>query len=345
MYRVAIIGCGKPWKSEGATGFGMAHAHAEGYKASAECQIVALADINLENARVFGERHGGDQIFTDYHAMLREVRPDIVSICTWPHLHAEMVLAAAEAGVKAVHCEKPVAPTYGEARRMIEACEANGTQLSFNHQRRFGRAWRSVKELLLNEIGTLERMDAHCPDLFDWGTHWFDMLNFYNNETPVEWVMGQVDLRDAHSVFGVMLEGQGLSHFRYANGVTATLTTGPTNPWRAINRLYGSEGMIELYLGEGQMVRYWGKNTSGWKSVPNAFEEGGDMDAPVTHGVLDLIDALKTEREPELSGRRALRATELIFATYESARRRARVDLPLEIDDSPLAALLHPQRV
>jgi hypothetical protein len=54
--------------------------------------------------------------------------------------------------------------------------------------------------------------------------------------------------------------------------------------------------------------------------------------------VLDLLDCLDTGREPELSSRKALAATELIFATYESSRRRGRVTLPLEIDDSPLLA-------
>lgn len=343
-YTVAIIGCGRPWQSEGATGFGMSHAHANGYKATGKCQLVALADINEENARAFQQRHGGDQIFSDYRRMLADVQPEIVSICTWPGLHAEMVVAAAEAGVKAIHCEKPMAPTYGESRRMLAACEANGTQLTFNHQRRFGRAWRHVKELLVGgAIGKLERIEGHCPDLFDWGTHWFDMFNFYNDETPVEWLIGQIDLRGAHRVFGVVLEGQGLAHFRYANGVTATLTTGPIEPWQATNRLYGSDGMIELVIGEGQGVRYWGTDTNGWQQVTNAFEEGGDIDDPVSLGVRDLVEALEVGREPQLSGRRALRATELIFATYESARRRARIDLPLEIDDSPLQWLLAQQ--
>lgn len=341
MYRVAIIGCGKPWKSAGATGFGMAHAHAEGYKAAANARIVALADINAENARAFQERHGGDQIFADYRQMLAEVRPDIVSICTWPGLHAQMVIDAAAAGARAIHCEKPMAPTFGEAKRMVAACTANSTQLTFNHQRRFGKPWRGVKRLLDDGIiGELRHMDAHCPDLFDWGTHWFDMLNFYNNETPTAWVLGQVDLRGAHSVFGVMLEGQGLAHFRYANGVTATLTTGPSEPWSANNRLHGSAGMIELIVGAGQGVRVWGKGMNDWESLPNAFDESSDLGDPVLLGVRDLIDALETGREPELSGQRALRATEQIFATYESARRHARIDLPLEIDDSPLQALL-----
>jgi hypothetical protein len=38
-------------------------------------------------------------------------------------------------------------------------------------------------------------MEATCDNLFDWGTHWFDMLFFFNDETPVEWVIGQIDTR------------------------------------------------------------------------------------------------------------------------------------------------------
>jgi predicted dehydrogenase len=63
-------------------------------------------------------------------------------------------------------------------------------------------------------------------------------------------------------------------------------------------------------------------------------------DEYVARGVLDLIDALQNEREPELSAGRALQATELIFATYESSRKRGRVELPLTIEDSPLQAML-----
>ena len=60
----------------------------------------------------------------------------------------------------------------------------------------------------------------------------------------------------------------------------------------------------------------------------------------VKAGVHDLVESLKLGREPELSGYRALRASELIFASYESSRRRGRVDLPLDIDDSPLHAMI-----
>ena len=52
------------------------------------------------------------------------------------------------------------------------------------------------------------------------------------------------------------------------------------------------------------------------------------------------VDALLAGVEPELSARKALQATELIFATWESSRVRGRVDLPLEIEDSPLLAMI-----
>ena len=56
--------------------------------------------------------------------------------------------------------------------------------------------------------------------------------------------------------------------------------------------------------------------------------------------VLDLVDCVKTGRKPMLSGRKALQATELIFATYESSRRRGRINLPLDVDDSALLTML-----
>jgi UDP-N-acetylglucosamine 3-dehydrogenase len=338
-YRVGIIGCGRPRSAQGSTGFGMSHMHAAGYEASPDAEIVALADINLDNAKAFQAEHGGQHLYEDYHQMLAQEKLDIVSISTWPHLHAEMVIAAAQAGVKAIHCEKPLAPTYGEAVRMVRACAERGVQLTFNHQRRFGEPFRQAKELLkAGRIGQLIRLEASCSNLFDWGTHWFDMLFFYNDETPAEWVIGQIDARDGATIFGVQMEGQGISYFKYRNGVYGLLVTGAQAGWQAQNRLVGTEGVIEVGVSPEVPLRMWGKGQSEWQKVD--LGEGLHGGEYVKRAVLDLIDALKTGREPELSARKALQATELIFATYESSRRRARVDLPLQIEDSPFLSML-----
>lgn len=329
-YRVGIIGLGRPWKSPGATGFGTAHAHAKGYRASPETTLVALADIDLDSAQAFQSEHGGESIYQDYRDMLFKESLDIVSICTWTHLHPEMVAAAAEAGVRAIHCEKPMATTFAAAQRMVAVCEDHRVQLTFNHQRRFEPPYRRAKEILASgAIGPLTRLEAGCPNLFDWGTHWFDMLFFYNDETPVEWVIGQVEPKGGATVFGITMEEQGLSYFKYRNGVHGLLLTGHADSFIGYNRLVGQDGQIEIDLNRKPQLRAWVKGQPEWQAIETEPAEA------VTLGILDLIEALKTGREPELSAGRALRATELIFATYESSRRRGRVELPLEGDVAP----------
>ena len=122
----------------------------------------------------------------------------------------------------------------------------------------------------------------------------------------------------------------------FENGVDGMLLTGQGACGFTTNQGLGTEGILEIGRNADDPLRLLAQH--GWQSIR---VEGGlhGLDA-VQQGVLDLIDALKTGREPELSGRRSLRATELIFATYESSRRRARIDLPLDIDDSPLHAML-----
>ena len=261
-YRVGIIGCGRPWKSEGATGFGMSHQHAFGYKASGHATIVALADVVRSNAEAFAAIHGGaDGIYTDYHEMLAKAKLDIVSIATWPHMHAEMVIACANAKVKAIHCEKPMAPTYGECKAMVEACAANGVQLSFNHQRRFGTPFRAAKALLdSGRIGTLERIEATCDNMYDWGTHWFDMACYFNDECDAEWVLGQIDLRDPQIVFGVAIEKHGVSFTRFKNGVTLLLSTGYQAGPRFGLRMIGTDGIIDIGVDNQTHLRLAGTN-------------------------------------------------------------------------------------
>ena len=132
------------------------------------------------------------------------------------------------------------------------------------------------------------------------------------------------------------IEGQRLSHIKFRNGVHGLLVTGCEAGWEAQNRLVGTEAVIEVGARDGTRLRLWGRGQGAWRAVETG--EGLHGDDAVRRGVLDLLDALRTGREPELSARRALRATELIFATYESSRRRGRVDLPLDIDDSPFQA-------
>ncbi len=339
-FRMGVIGCGKPWGSPGATGMGQGNVHAMGYIASPDCELVAASDIRQDNLDAFVQRYGVPRGYLDYHEMLAREHLDMVSICLWPKLHGPVLFDCVAAGVKAVHCEKPIAPTFGEAKRMVEVCAEKGVQLTFNHQRRFGKPFYTAKALLdEGKIGRLRRIEGFTDNLYDWGTHWFDMMFYFNDEQPVEWVLGQIDARGGRKIFDVLIEGQGLSTFKWKNGVYGLMNTGGGQQFDCGLRLLGSEGVIELWVRDGAALRMNGIATHGeWQEF-----DVGVRDAylkTTVDAVLDAIAALKTGREPELAGWKALQATEVIFATYESSRRRGRVELPLEIDDSPLRAML-----
>jgi len=317
----------------------MAHAHAHAYKGSGRCEIVALADINRGNAEAFAERQEiTPAIFEDYRQMLAEVKPDVVSICTWPKLHEPMVLAAVAAGVRAVHCEKPMAPTWGEAKRMHAAAVEKGVQLTFNHQRRFLEPFRRARQLAREgAIGELQRLEGSCSNMIDWGTHWLDMFFFMNEETPAQWVLGQIDSRDESSVFGLPLENQGLCEVKFQNGVRGVLFTGYDADIGCQIRLTGNEGSIELQNAQPHL-RLRGKGDPDWRLVET--DEGLHGGIAIDRAIADLVSCLDSGAEPELSSHKAIRCTEVIFATYESSRRRGRVDLPLEGEDSAFLTML-----
>ena len=338
IYRVGFIGVGKPWKSDGATGFGMAHQHADGYVRTGRCTLAACADPSEGAGRFFAEKYGVPRFYSDPTAMLAEEKLDIVSVCTWPHLHAPMTIAAARSGVKAIHCEKPMATTWGEAKEMARVCEENGVKLTFNHQRRFLGPYQAARaQVQAGAIGELTQIEGNCGDLYDWGTHWLDMFFFYNGETPAKWVLAQIDSREERKIFGVPMENQGLCEFQFENGVRAFLATGRDSQEPAAHRLIGTEGMIEV-RGDAPHVRLMNGKTNGWQTI----EQPDDLHGPdsVERAIADVVDAVATGRESLLSARNALRSTEVIFAAYESSRRRGRVDLPLTQADHAFVSML-----
>jgi UDP-N-acetylglucosamine 3-dehydrogenase len=347
--RVGFIGTGMSPERPSLMGYAMAHHHATAFAALADtCEMAACADILEGNARAFAAKFGIPSVYVDYHEMLAKEGLDLVSICTWPNVHAEMAIACAQAGCRACHCEKPMDLTYGGAVQMLQASEQHGMKLTFNHQRRYGKPFRKAKDLIdWGEIGPIVRMEAGMSDLYDFGTHWIDMLNYFNSETPAHWVIGGVDCRVEKRAFGAPLEWQGICQVRYRNGVHAIMTTGEAMHSLGVPiRVHGAKGIIEIAWGPspGPMLRYWRNGLAEWQAVDCG---GEDLHGPcyIERAIADVVDCLLTGRDCELSARHAMNATEILFAFYESARRRARIDLPLGITDSPLVCLIESGQV
>ncbi|SFK70907.1 Predicted dehydrogenase [Halogranum rubrum] len=370
-YTVAIVGTGANPDNPNADGFAMAYRHARAYERLDNCRIVACADIITENAREFADVFDipAGNVYEDYEQMLKDVEPDIVSVCVPPVVHADIVIGCARSDVvQAIHCEKPMAKTWEECREMVRVCDEHGVQLTFNHQRRFGGPFRKAKQLLdSGEIGDLQRIDVGGPNLYDYGSHLFDMCGYFTDQTPAEWVMAQIDYSEENLQFGVHNENNAIAQWRYEDGVFGTASTGDDSTMNCEMRLVGSEGTIEIGVGDGTALRM--RTDGGWKTqdtngdsihgpkpglVGSAVKLAGERlsflptdrllpSAPsfIDRAIEDVVAALDEDRKPELAAENALQGTELIFACWESARRRGRVDLPLDIDSNPLEEMVN----
>lgn len=344
VFRVGFIGTGLKPEKPGPMGYGMAHRHVPGYRALDDCELVACADIVEEHANAFAAAHDIPRVYTDHREMLDKESLDIVSICTWPDQHAPLVIDAAVAGVRAIHCEKPMADTWAASRLMAQECQRRGVRLTFNHQRRFGLPFRKAKALIdEGAIGELQRIEFGAGDLYDYGSHNFDMANYFNNEVTAEWVIAQIDYRTENLIFGVHNENQAFALWQYRNGVYGMAATGPgARAIGAHHRVIGSEGIIELGpTGPGMpalRVRKYGD--SQWENIDC---QGETMHGPnyIERAIAAVVGALRKGTTSELCAENALNATEIIFACWESARRRARIELPLLANlGNPLAEMV-----
>ena len=115
-----------------------------------------------------------------------------------------MVLAAARHRPRAILCEKPIALTLPDADAMIAACREAGTLLVIGHQRRFApqyiAARRVIEQGTLGPIRLIEAYGHPGSSMLVDSTHTVDLLRFFLDEAPVEWVIGQVDARRGRTV-------------------------------------------------------------------------------------------------------------------------------------------------
>lgn len=367
---VAIVGTGANPDDRSRTGFAMGYRHANAYRRIDGCELVACADIVTENARQFAMEFDipDTQVFEDAGEMARAVDPDVVSVTVPPAAHASVVADLAEIeSVRAIHCEKPMALTWRECREMVTACEWSGVKLTINHQRRFGAPFRRAKVLLDDGvIGPLDRIEFGGENLYDAGTHQFDLCGYYTDQASPRWVLAGLDYSEVNRWFGAHNANQALVQWAYETGVSGLACTGAGSDLvDCYLRLVGESGTIEIGPADGGALRLRRGDGAEWESVdtdgesihgplppsrPRVVAErlvgklpGVSPDDPPTHhdrAIADVVRALREDDESELAARHALQSTELIFAAWESVRRRARVNLPLRIEDNPLESMV-----
>ena len=134
--RLGLIGCGGI----------VQNTHARAYRALSDTvQVTALADVVPENLQSIGDMFDvpTEARYTDYREMLAQAAIDVVTIATPHSLHAEQVIAAANASV-AIISEKPMATNLTEANAILEAVRHNNVPYTVVHNYIFTAGMRAA---------------------------------------------------------------------------------------------------------------------------------------------------------------------------------------------------------
>ena len=331
---VAVIGCGKA--VEGQVGWAIGHMHGGGYRNCGSDVRLLGVDLDPDNLNAFGDKFevAAEDRFLGTDLLYASVVPDVVSICTWPGLHAPMALEAMDKGVKGLIIEKPLALNVGEINAIRAKAEAVGAVVCVAHQRRMEPYFQTLKSVVASgKLGDSLRVDAHVGgswDILSWTTHWFDMANFMFGAAPQS-VLAGMEL-GAKRIYGHAAEGDSIIYAEYGEGREAFFLTGPGGGCGF--RVIGSKGFACEKEGQVLVATEAGVETIDFVDCPH----GGSINWLVA----ELLAAMEGGPEPICSLQRCGVATEMAYAAHESARTGQRVTLPMAAQYAPMEVVQHP---
>ncbi|MEM1108662.1 MAG: Gfo/Idh/MocA family oxidoreductase [Planctomycetota bacterium] len=344
MKTAAVIGCGKA-KDGAKEGWAIGHSHAHGLREAFPGVKLYGVDPDPVNLAAFGERFdlSIDQLFNSTEALYAAFKPDCVSIATWPGLHHPQVIEAADHGVNAVLCEKPMALDGSEIDDMIAACEKAGTRLAIAHQRRHDPWFTKARQLLAEGVlGEKLVLTAHVGenwDMLSWTTHWFDMANYLLDDRPMS-VLAGVD-HTGQRRYGHAVEDSSVVQIDYERGAKAVfLTLDEAGPFGYGIHVVGERGLMQISEGRDEVHVM---TSDGFTAHPV------ETDAELS-GYSGLYRELwRAVEDPSSEVRCGVEqtalATRTAFAAYESARTMRRVALPpRDLGFAPLEVAQHPSR-
>jgi UDP-N-acetyl-2-amino-2-deoxyglucuronate dehydrogenase len=281
----------------------------------------------------------------------------VVIVATNTATHAALTIAAAEAGVRGVYCEKPMATNLADGQAMVAACRRSGTALAVNHQRRTLPVFLAMRRLIeQGVIGQVELIRGSCAgDLLSDGTHLVDTIRHLAGDAAVVWVFGQVyrapvnpdePRSDGFNVsggwrYGHPVETGSLALLEFATGLRAEIHTGTMQiKGRGYQdyEVFGSAGRLHRAADWANPPLLIQTDASaGWRPVPVELH---DADETKLWTYRQFARMVHEGADHPLAGESALADLELVLAIYESARRRDKIELPLQQPRFPLELLI-----
>ncbi len=347
--KVAIIGCG-----------GIANGkHMPALSKLKTVEMTAFCDIIQETAEKAAKTFGvaDAKVYTDYKELLKEKSLDVIHVCTPNKSHAEITIAALEAG-KNVMCEKPMAKTSDEARKMVETAQKTGMKLTIGYQNRFRNDSQYLqKACRAGELGEIYYAKAHAirrravptwgvflnedeqggGPLIDIGTHALDLTLWMMNNYKVKSVTGNIfhklgKKESPANAWGTWkpseftVEDSAFGYIIMTNGAVIVLESS----W-ALNSLQIGEARTTLCGTDGGADMEDGLRINGERygklfiTKPALDAAGVEFYNGAVENFSDQetrlwIESIQNDTQPLVKPEEALVVTEILEAIYQSAK-------------------------
>ena len=309
------------------------NSHAGGYRCCEDAELVAIADIDPERLQQFGEEWeiAPQHRYPTAVDMYEKANLDVVSVTTHNLYHHQPVIEAAEAGIKVIMVEKPLAISVALGRAMIEACERSGSRLITEHTRRFQPRYKKIRQMVdEGAVGKVKIVTFDgCRPLLHNGTHNVDCA-FYLAPVEPLLVSGYLNDEPVADPGGAAMIACGEGVVVFINCIAERKEVLPyTSIAGTAGRIVFSErrGIWEA----GPLVEEPDANYGAHyelEPIPDMPDAAGVSNS-FHAGTRESIDCLLEDRESVSTGRDGLKALEVITAIHISHKTGAQVPMPL----------------
>ena len=298
--------------------------HSGAYMRWSRTRLVGGCDPDERKREAFVEKWGVVNVFQNASDMLSELKPEIVSICTPPSSHSDLICLCIQHSVRAILCEKPFVYDAEEGENLVKLCKETNTILAVNHWMRYSDLYIGLRKYI--QEGGMGRIWGgryhYSKGAFNSGTHSVDILTYLLGDVASVRATERLDIGTGDDNIGGML--------KFLNGAMIHLTIGDyRNHFTTELDLIGTEGRIRL-TDNDRTVELFGVADSVHESnirelyrierIPFSLQRGDFM----IHAVSNIIDALEGRAEVLCSGEDGLRAVKIIKKMHESLNNNGR---------------------
>lgn len=332
----AIVGCGH-----------IANKHIESIRNIPNTMLAAVCDTNPERLKEYTATHRVRGYLSLEEMLEKESGLDAISICTPSGLHAPLAVQAAQAK-KHIVVEKPIALTLEDADRIIQACEDNGVKLAVVHPNRFRPAVMKLKKLKdqglfgkLSHVNATVRWNRNQAyyDQAPWrGTKALDggvlMNQAIHNLDLMYWLTGPVEEVQAYNATrlrDIEAEDVSVAVLKFKDGtlgiIEAAATIYPKNYEESLS-IFGETGTAVISGRTANRIKHLifeGVPEEETARIIEQVEQDPFGTPGHQHIIADMVDAIREDREPLVTGQDGRNALQLVLTVYEAAEKHAPV--------------------